>query len=204
MFNSLTGTITSKMPNSLFLETNGIEWDLFVPDSTLDSLPPVGQTAKVYTWLLHREDSMKIFGFASPKERSLFLDLLKVDGVGAKGAVKILSNISGPQLVAALDDGNLAALEKIPGVGKKTAGKMLLALKGKISIDDTVTVRTVKTNAYSDVIDSLVNMGYEKKNCEIVIDELVSVLASDESFSLKEKAEKEELLFKRALVALAR
>ena len=204
MFNSLTGTITSKMPNSLFLETNGIEWDLFVPDSTLDSLPPVGQTAKVYTWLLHREDSMKIFGFASPKERSLFLDLLKVDGVGAKGAVKILSNISGPQLVAALDDGNLAALEKIPGVGKKTAGKMLLALKGKISIDDTVTVRTVKTNAYSDVIDSLVNMGYEKKNCEIVIDELVTVLASDESFSLKEKAEKEELLFKRALVALAR
>ena len=204
MFNSLTGTITGKLPNTLYLETNGIEWDLYVPDSTLDALPPVGQTAKVYTWLLHREDSMKIFGFASAKERMLFLDLLKVDGVGAKGAVKILSNISGSQLVAALDDGNLAALEKIPGVGKKTAGKMLLALKGKISLDDTVTVRTVKTNVYSDVIDSLVNMGYDKKNCEVVIDEIVSSFASDEEFKAKNSQEKEEVIFKRALVALAR
>ena len=204
MFNSLTGTITGKMPNTLYLETNGIEWDLFVPDSTLDALPPVGQVAKVYTWLLHREDSMKLFGFASAKERMLFLDLLKVDGVGAKGAVKILSNISGSQLVSALDEGNLAALEKIPGVGKKTAGKMLLALKGKISFDDTVTVRTVKTNAYADVIDSLVNMGYEKKNCEFVIDEIVSGLSSDEGFKAKDRKEKEDLIFKRALVALAR
>ncbi len=204
MFNSLTGTITGKMPNTLYLETNGIEWDLFVPDSTLDALPPIGQVAKVYTWLLHREDSMKLFGFASAKERMLFLDLLKVDGVGAKGAVKILSNISGSQLVSALDEGNLAALEKIPGVGKKTAGKMLLALKGKISLDYTVTVRTVKTNAYADVIDSLVNMGYEKKNCELVIDEIVSGLSSDEGFKAKDRKEKEDLIFKRALVALAR
>ena len=76
------------------MKNNGIEWELFVPDSALDALPAVGQSAKIYTWLLHREDSMKIFGFSSVSERRLFLDLLKVDGVGAKGAVKILSNIS--------------------------------------------------------------------------------------------------------------
>lgn len=204
MFNSLTGTITAKLPNTVYLEMNGIEWSIYVPDTSLDALPSVGNTAKIYTWMLHREDSMKLFGFASEKERSLFLDLLKVDGIAAKGAIKILSNISGDQLVSALDEGNLAALEKIPGVGKKTAGKMLLALKGKISVDDSVTVRTVKTNAYSDVVDSLVNMGYERKNCETTIDELVATLANDESFKNSDKSGKEEIIFKRALIALAR
>lgn len=204
MFNSLSGTITGKFPNTVYLENNGIEWELFVPDSALDALPAVGQSAKIYTWLLHREDSMKIFGFSSVSERRLFLDLLKVDGVGAKGAVKILSNISGVQLAAALDEGNLAALEKIPGIGKKTAGKMLLALKGKLSIDDSIAVRTVKSSAYSDVVDSLVNMGYDKKNCETVIEELSAKLACDEEFKAKDRQGKEELLFKRALVALAR
>ena len=74
MFNSLSGTITGKFPNTVYLENNGIEWELFVPDSALDALPAVGQSAKIYTWLLHREDSMKIFGFSSVSERRLILD----------------------------------------------------------------------------------------------------------------------------------
>lgn len=204
MFNSLTGTVTAKFPGTLYIETHGIEWDLLVPDSTLDAVPPVGQTAKVYTWLLHRDDTMKLFGFASVKERALFLDLLKVDGVGAKGAVKILSNISGSQLISALDEGNVAALEKIPGVGKKTAAKMLLALKGKLTLDGEGLVRPQKTDAYSDVADSLSNMGYDRRDCAEVIDLLLVKLSEDSSFKAASHAEKEQILFRRALVELVR
>ena len=74
----------------MYLETSGIEWDIAVPDSALDVFPPVGSEARVYTWLLHREDTMKIFGFPTPQDRALFLDLLKVDGVGSRGALKIM------------------------------------------------------------------------------------------------------------------
>lgn len=205
MFNSLTGTITGKMPNALYLETHGIEWDICVPDSTLNALPPVGQTGKVFTWLLHREDQMKLFGFATARERSLFFDLLKVDGIGAKGAVKILSNISESQLLSALDDGNLTVLQKIPGIGKKTAGKMLLALKGRLSLEeDSSVIRVSKNNAFADVIESLVNMGYERRDCEQTVHEIADSLATDADFNEKGREGKEEILFRRALVDLAR
>ena len=90
MFNSLSGIITGKLPNTVYIDTHGIEWAVTVPGSTLDSLPPVGQNGKIYTYLVHTEDLMSLYGFASAEERQLFLDLLKVDGIGPKGAVKIL------------------------------------------------------------------------------------------------------------------
>ena len=89
MFNSITGTITGKFPKQLFLENNGIEWDINIPDSNLDLLPPVGTEAKIFTWMQHTDTVFALFGFANENERSFFLDLLKVDGVGPKGAVKL-------------------------------------------------------------------------------------------------------------------
>ena len=131
MYNSLTGIITGKFPKQLLLDTHGIEWDLCVPDSNLELFPPVGSEAKVYTWLQHTDVLMTLFGFATADERTLFLDLLKVDGVGPKGAVKIMSSASSSRLLEVLERGDVEMLEKIPGVGKKTAGKMMLQLKGK-------------------------------------------------------------------------
>ena len=121
MFNSLTGTITGKFPQKVFIDTHGIEWDVSVPDSALDKLPAVGETGRIYTWMQHTDVLMVRYGFASTSDRALFLDLLKVGGIGPKGALKIMSNVSPSELTAVLDSGNLAALEKIPGVGKKTA-----------------------------------------------------------------------------------
>ncbi|WP_039924986.1 Holliday junction branch migration protein RuvA, partial [Treponema sp. JC4] len=134
MFNSITGIITGKFPKQLFLDNNGIEWDICVPDSNLELLPPVGNEAKVFTWLQHTENLMSLYGFASADERSVFLDLLKVDGVGPKGAVKIMSSVSSGRLNDVLERGDVEMLEKIPGVGKKTAAKMMLALKGKLKL----------------------------------------------------------------------
>ena len=126
MFNSIFGTITGKFPQTLYIETHGVEWDISVPDSALDTFPPVGSEGRIYTWLSHREDSMKLFGFSSPTERAMFLDLQKVEGVGPKAALKILSSVSASDITSVLEEGDIAKLEKLPGVGKKTAQKMLL------------------------------------------------------------------------------
>lgn len=203
MFNSLCGTVTSKQPQSMYLETSGIEWDIAVPDSALDVFPPVGSEARVYTWLLHREDTMKLFGFPTPQDRALFLDLLKVDGVGSRGALKIMSHISPQQLSEALDSEDLSKLEKLPGVGKKTAQKMMLTLKGKLAFSSgtapAVPVRDA--SPWQDVITALVDMGYEKRSCEEVVHRLEQTLSQE--LQGKSRAKQEELMFSRAIVELA-
>ena len=204
MFNSLTGIITGKFPKQLLLDTHGIEWDLCVPDSNLELFPPVGSEAKVYTWLQHTDVLMTLFGFASADERTLFLDLLKVDGVGPKGAVKIMSSASSSRLLEVLERGDVEMLEKIPGVGKKTAGKMMLQLKGKLTLSQTSNVvRVEKPAAFADVIDSLASMGYDKRLVEQKVAVLAETLNADPAFASKSQKEKEDLIFRRAIVELA-
>lgn len=203
MFNSLTGTITGKYPQKLFIETHGIEWDVTVPDSALDKLPPVGEQGRVYTYLQHTDALMVLYGFASENDRSLFFDLLKVDGIGPKGAVKIMGNIDTPSLAGILDSGDLAALEKVPGVGKKTAAKMLLQLKGKLSLEETVSVPKAKKVPFSDVVSGLVDMGYDRKTVEQVIVTLADSLKADAAFAAMTESDKEALLFRKAIVELS-
>lgn len=204
MFNSISGIITGKFPKQLLIENNGIEWDICVPDSNLDMFGTVGSEAKVFTWLQHTDVSMALYGFASAEERTLFFDLLKVDGIGAKGAVKIMSSVSSGRLTEVLENGDVEMLEKIPGVGKKTAGKMLLALKGKLSLSSTVRVVDLgKNSEFSDVIDSLSSMGYDKKLVEQKVLQLVEVLKGDKDFASKSQKEKEDILFRRVIVELA-
>ena len=175
-----------------------------MPDSNLDMLGTVGTEAKVYTWLQHTDMLMALYGFASNEERSVFLDLLKVDGIGAKGALKIMSSVSSGRLMEVLEKGDIEMLEKIPGVGKKTAGKMMLALKGKLTISENAKiVRVAVSSPYSDVITSLVSMGYDKKVVEQKVSDLVTVLSSDSGFEGKSQKEKEDLIFRRAIVELA-
>lgn len=205
MFNSISGIITGKFPKQLFIENNGIEWDICVPDSNLDMFGTVGSEAKVFTWLQHTDVSMALYGFASAEERTLFFDLLKVDGIGAKGAVKIMSSVSSGRLTEVLENGDVEMLEKIPGVGKKTAGKMLLALKGKLTLSSNVRIIADAGNAapFSDVIVSLSSMGYDKKLVEQKVLQLVEVLKGDKDFASKSQKEKEDILFRRVIVELA-
>ena len=204
MFNSITGLITGKFPKQIFIENNGIEWDICIPDSNLDMLPAVGNEAKVYTWLQHTDTLMCLYGFSTVDERKLFLDLLKVDGVGPKGAVKIMSNVSSSRLADVLDRGDLEMLEKIPGIGKKTAGKIMLSLKGKVQLSkNSVSANVADSALYSDVITSLINMGYEKNLVQSKILELNEQFASDLAFTQKSQKEKEDYLFRLAIVELA-
>lgn len=205
MFNSITGIITGKFPKQLFIENNGIEWDICVPDSNLDMLGVVGSEAKVYTYLQHTDMIMCLYGFASADERSLFLDLLKVDGVGPKGALKIMSSVSSCRLMEVLENGDMEMLEKIPGVGKKTAGKMMLTLKGKLKISENSggVVRVAAAAPYADVVTSLASMGYDKRTVEQKVAQLVEELSKEAGFTEKSQKEREDLLFRRAIVSLA-
>lgn len=205
MFNSITGIITGKFPKQLFIENNGIEWDICVPDSNLDMLGVVGSEAKVYTYLQHTDMIMCLYGFASADERSLFLDLLKVDGVGPKGALKIMSSVSSGRLMEVLENGDMEMLEKIPGVGKKTAGKMMLTLKGKLKISENsgAVVRVAAAAPYADVVTSLASMGYDKRTVEQKVAHLVEELSKEAGFTEKSQKEREDLLFRRAIVSLA-
>ena len=204
MFNSLTGIITGKFPKQIFIQTNGIEWDICMPDSSLEMMPSVGNEGKVYTWLQHTDMAMCLYGFASAEERSLFFDLLKVDGVGPKGALKIMSSVSSGRLVEVLDRGDVEMLEKIPGVGKKTAGKMMLALKGKLTLNQSETVVRVLANApFADLVTSLASMGYDKRMVEQKIAQLVEEMSVNPDFEKKSQKEKEDILFRRAIVELS-
>ncbi|MBO4547513.1 MAG: Holliday junction branch migration protein RuvA [Treponema sp.] len=204
MFNSLKGVITYKAHNTVHLDVNGWEWDLSVPASTIDELPDIGTTAKIYTWMYVREDQMKMFGFASEEERDVFLDLLKVEGVGAKGAVKILSNIAISKFVEALDAGNTEVLEAVSGIGKKTAAKIMLTLKGKLSLEDsTKSAQHTEQAEFQDVINSLVDMGYDKRDVTEVVDRITDQLMENSEFTSKSHSGKEEMIFRQALVDLA-
>lgn len=205
MFNSITGIITGKFPKQVFLENNGVEWDICVPDSNLDMLGVVGSEAKVYTWLHHTDQIMCLYGFASADERTLFLDLLKVDGVGPKGAVKIMSSVSSGRLMEVLENGDMEMLEKIPGVGKKTAGKMMLTLKGKLKLNETsgTVVRVAAASPYGDVIESLSSMGYDKRMVEQKVAQLAEQLTNSSEFAGKSQKEREDIIFRRAIVELA-
>jgi Holliday junction DNA helicase RuvA len=198
MFNSLTGIITAKLPQTIYLQTEGLEWDISIPDTDLDALPSVSAEAKIYTWLYHKEDAMKVFGFATAESRSVFLDLLKVDGVGPKAALKILSNLAYANLVKALDEEDMGVLESVSGIGKKTAQKMMLSLKGKLTLSSSNTAGKEKKNEWEDVITALTQMGYEKKSCEEVIVKISTSL--DPSLP---RSAKEEFLFRNAIVELA-
>jgi Holliday junction DNA helicase RuvA len=201
MFNSLCGTITAKGPRAMCLETGGVEWEISAPGT--DSFPPVGETARVFTWLYHKEDGMQLFGFPSVDDRLLFFDLLKVDGIGPKAAVKIMSSIASGQLRDAIDNEELARLEAVPGLGRKTAQKMMLALKGKLTFPEEKRQATV-SSPWQDIISALANMGYDRRDAEQVIGRLAESFAGNAEFTAKTREAKEETLLTKAIVELAR
>ena len=193
MFNSLSGMITEKTGDSVYLLIGGVEWDISVPYMDMGELPAKGKEGKVFTWLYHREDQVKLYGFSSVERRNTFLELLKVDGIGPKGAVKILGGIGQRELEAALENEDLSRLESIPGLGKKTAQKMILALKGKLVSHSEKT-----ETPYTDLLDALTGMGYDKKAALEALNNAEMELPPDTS-----KEEKEKQLFKQAIIFLS-
>lgn len=198
MLNSLRGRVTEKGLDFIRIDTMGIEWDVSVPSTAVPQLPEPGQDGRLLVWLLHREDQMKLFGFADEAQRTLFMELQKVEGIGPRQAMKILSGIRTEDLVAALDLGDLGRLEAVPGLGKKTAQKMVLALKGKLA---EAEVAAGPVSAHAELVGALADMGYDRKLAAAAVAEAEREAGDGLA---TERAEREQQLFKRAIVILSR
>ncbi len=205
MYNSITGTITAKLTASLYLENSGIEWDIIVPTLSLDSFGSVGTEARVFTWLYHREDQMRFFGFYSVRERDVFIDLMKVEGIGPKQAIKILSGITASELEKALDGEDLSRLEAAPGIGKKTAQKMILTLKGKLTheIDGGRRGGTEAKSAHEDIIVALAQMGFDRKSAVTAVEHIAKELTASDAATGKTAHELEQEIFRHAIISLS-
>jgi Holliday junction DNA helicase RuvA len=193
MFNSIRGVVGEKLSDGVYLQCGGLEWDIAMPATDISRLPPLGEETRVFTWLYHKDDQMKLFGFADPGGRSVFLELLKVEGIGPKGALKILGGINRDDLERALETEDLARLEAVPGLGKKTAQKMILALKGKLT-----SPKAIPDTVYGELAEALVGMGYDRR---AAVDALTK--AEKQIGVGVNGAEREKLLFKEAIVYLS-
>ena len=193
MLNSIVGKISGKTQELVFVTTGTLEWEIAMPLSDIESLIQ-GEEYRIFTWMYHREDTMRLFGFCNEMRRNTFLELIKVDGIGPKGAIKILGGISQNDLENALKTGNLARLEAVPGLGTKTAQKMLLALKGKLIPVETSCIQT----ANKDLIQALVDMGYDKKSAMEALSRSEQILPNG-----IDDTEKEKILFRNAIVFLS-
>ncbi|MDR3276385.1 MAG: Holliday junction branch migration protein RuvA [Treponema sp.] len=195
MFNSLRGIITEKRTDSLFLDSGGVEWDLAMPATDIDALPPQGEEGRVFTWLYHKEDQMKLYGFASPQRRATFMELLKVEGIGPRGALKIMGGIGQEELERALETEDLGRLEVVPGLGKKTAQKMILALKGRLA---RVSQTLPAAGPYAELAEALAAMGYDKRAAAEALSKADAAIAP-----AVKGPDREKQLFKRAIMYLS-
>ena len=156
VYHSIQGILTGKAATKVFLENQGIEYELEVSFNTASALPELGSKVRLYTYLHHREEVMKLYGFLEDAERRLFLDLLKVEGIGPRQALRILSGTTVGAFLRILESEDVKALTRIPGLGMKTAQKVLLSLKGKISLEEEALPREER-----DLQVALVEMGFE-------------------------------------------
>jgi Holliday junction DNA helicase RuvA len=194
MFNSLKGTLSGKNAGKLFLETGGIEWELDISYTTLGLLPPPGSTVRIFVYLYHREDVMRLYGFHDEEERALFLDLVKVDGIGPKQALRILSGTNVDSFISILEAGDVDALRRIPGLGVKTAQKIILALKGKLSLRDGA-----EPTEGEEITAALSDMGFDRRRASAAVIRLLAELK--EEGLPEDNLEKE--VFRRAIIRLS-
>jgi Holliday junction DNA helicase RuvA len=151
----------------------------------------------VWVWLSHTEQAMKLYGFASPESRTVFQELCSVDGIGPKNALKIMSGISREELRTAIEADDLARLQSIPGLGKKTAQKLLLALKGKIVRHAAAGPAPKSASPYSDLADALTRMGYDRRASLEALEQVAAETAPE-----LPKSERENEVFRKAISRL--
>ena len=164
MIGRIAGTLLEKNPPQVLLDANGVGYEIDVPMSTFYNLPDLGGRVMLFTHLVVREDAHLLFGFATDAERKVFRQLLKVSGVGARTALAVLSGMSVGDLAQAITLQDAARLTRVPGIGKKTAERLLLELKGKLGAELAAQVEVNRLPpAGNDVLNALIALGYNEK-----------------------------------------
>ncbi len=164
MIGRLSGTLLEKTPPLVLIDCNGVGYECEVPMSTFYNLPALGEKVVMLTHFVVREDAQLLYGFGTSQERTTFRQLLKVNGIGAKSALSILSGLSIDDLVQAVALQEPSMLTRVPGVGKKTAERLLLELKDKFTIDGVAAMSEHQPkSATSDVLNALLALGYNER-----------------------------------------
>ncbi|WP_124950770.1 Holliday junction branch migration protein RuvA [Sulfuriferula thiophila] len=164
MIGRITGTLIEKHPPQIVVDAGGVGYEIDVPMSTFYHLPALGERVALHTHLVVREDAQLLYGFGSEAERASFRQLIKITGVGAKMALAVLSGLSAADLAQAVALQDVGLLTRIPGIGKKTAERLLLELKGKIA--DALPAGAVvnsSSQVNGDVLNALLALGYNER-----------------------------------------
>ena|ERR1700746_1916152 len=193
MIAHLRGKLISKHPNQAIVEAGGVGYEVNISIPTFSGLPVLGSDVALFIHTHVREDALALFGFLHSEDKQLFEKLLSVSGIGPKLAITILSGMPADAMVAAIKGNNLAALTRIPGIGKKTAERLVLELRDKLDAFTAPAAVAVVSPIEEDVISALVNLGYQRGLVEKTLAQLAK--ASDESF---------DTLFRKAMAALAK
>ncbi|WP_035054717.1 Holliday junction branch migration protein RuvA [Andreprevotia chitinilytica] len=195
MIGRLTGTLLEKHPPHIVVDAQGVGYELDVPMSTLYALPAVGAKAELFTHLVVREDAQLLYGFATRAERDLFRELIKITGIGAKIALAILSGLSTDELALAIAGDDIVRLSKVPGIGKKTAERLVLELKGKLGSLPTSSAVTAKlsgplfaTGGNTDILHALLALGYNDREATAAMKTLPESVTVNDGIKLALKA----------------
>lgn len=164
MIGRLSGILVEKNPPQILLDVQGVAYEVDVPMSTFYNLPATGERVALFTHLVVREDAHLLFGFGTEQERRAFRQLVRISGIGARTALSVLSGLSVAELAQAVTMQDSGRLTKIPGIGKKTAERLLLELKDKLGSDVTTVVGIHRAPpASADVLNALLALGYSDR-----------------------------------------
>ena len=194
MIAHLRGKVVSKHPNQVIVEAGGVGYDVNITIPTFSALPAAGSEVTLHIHTHVREDALALYGFLRAEEKRLFERLISVSGIGPKLAVTILSGMAADAMVAAIRDNDIARLTRIPGIGKKTAERMVLELRDKLEGLAAAPAAPQASPLEEDVISALVNLGYQRPAAERALERAAG----------NGKGESFEKLFREALAVLAK
>ncbi|QBZ82914.1 Holliday junction ATP-dependent DNA helicase RuvA [Hydrogenovibrio crunogenus] len=190
MIGFLSGKLHAKLPPQILINVNGVGYEVEAPMSTFYAIGEVGDEVMLLTHMHVREDAMLLFGFASELERSLFKELIKVNGIGAKMAIGILSAMSVNDFVGLVEVGDAPALTKIPGVGKKTAERLVIEMRDRLkgwgsvassSVSSETMVPPAPHNQKASAVEALISLGYKPTQADKMVQAVESDLTLEET-----------------------
>ncbi len=172
MIGRITGILLEKRPPQVLLDIQGVGYEVDVPMSTFYDLPAIGTETTLHTHLIIREDAHLLFGFATETERQTFRQLIKISGVGARTALSLLSGLSVSDLQQAVTAQDGTLLTRVPGIGKKTAERLLLELRDKLNIDKAMLDQQAHSSHDKDILNALISLGYSDREVSWVIKQI--------------------------------
>jgi Holliday junction DNA helicase RuvA len=187
MIGRITGQLAEKNPPELLVDCHGVGYELLVPMSTYYNLPGLGETVSLLTHFVVREDAQILYGFATPTERAAFRQLIKISGVGPRTALSVLSGMSVDDLSRAVSAQEAGRIIKVPGIGKKTAERLLLELKGKLGADIGLPA-SAGSDSQSDILQALVALGYSDRDAALALKALPQDVGVSDGIKLALKA----------------